>query len=77
MAAASVNNPPLLTGKRKRATVSYAELEDAFDLDGYDQNVERSDDAAILDDDQDESFGTRRKVGRSNRGHHLMHALTS
>lgn len=56
------DNPPVLTGKRKRAAVSYAELDDVFELPSDEEQVEPVIPTNSIDSDDDETFGTRRKV---------------
>ena len=65
------NKSLILTGKRKRAAVSYAEPDDDLELQGdEDQNhllapadlTESDADDDDDDDDDDETFGARRKV---------------
>lgn len=68
MAPVSKKNPPVVTGKRKRATISYAEIDNAFDsADDDEQELQASDENILTDDDDDDSFSTRRKVSHSTR----------
>ena len=57
------DNPPILTGKRKRAAVSYAEPDDILELQSDEEPEELSIQAQSIDSDDDETFGVRRKVG--------------
>ena len=56
------DNPSILTGKRKRATVSYAELDDLLELESDEEQEDLSVQAQLTESDDDETFGTRRKV---------------
>jgi len=62
------NKSLILTGKRKRAAVSYAEPDDDLELQSdEDQNhllapADLTESDADDDDDDDETFGARRKV---------------
>lgn len=55
-------NPPILTGKRKRAAISYAEPDDLLELESDEEQEDLSAQAELIDSDEDETFGTRRKV---------------
>lgn len=58
------SNPPMLNGKRKRATVNYAELANEDNIINDFDDAESADERAGIgnDEDRDESFSTRRKV---------------
>ena len=56
------DNPPILTGKRKRAAVSYAEPDDAAELQSDEEQLELVTQPTSIDSDDDETFGARRKV---------------
>jgi hypothetical protein len=56
------DNPPILTGKRKRAAVSYAEPDDVFEPQSDDEQVELLVPANMSDSDDGDTFGVRRKV---------------
>jgi hypothetical protein len=59
------DNPPILTGKRKRAAVSYAEPDDVLDLQSDEEQnalLAPADLTESNDDDDDHTFGARRKV---------------
>ena len=55
-------NLPILTGKRKRAAISYAEPDDLLELESDEEQEDLSAQAELIDSDEDETFGTRRKV---------------
>lgn len=55
-------NPSILTGKRKRAAVSYAEPDDLLELESNEEQEDLSVQAQLTESDDDETFGTRRKV---------------
>lgn len=65
MAPAYSKNPPAVTGKRKRATISYAEVDDIDDFLSDSQDVEPADKPDLSDSDDDETFSTRRKASPS------------
>lgn len=60
--------PPVLTGKRKRATVSYVEVEGEIDAMGNDEEPKLADEIITNDSDEDEAFTTGRKVCRLTLG---------
>ena len=55
-------NTPILTGKRKRAAISYAEPDDVLELESDEEQEDLSVQAQLTESDDDEAFGTRRKV---------------
>lgn len=57
-------SPPILTGKRKRTTVSYIEVDEDLD-DVLSDLEEASDEESAVETDDDGTFGSRRKVGRT------------
>lgn len=65
MAVASNKNPPVVTGKRKRATISYAEVDDVDDSLSHFQDIEPAGNPDLSDSDDDETFSTRRKASPS------------
>lgn len=71
------DNPPILTGKRKRAAISYAEPDDVLGLESDEEQEELSVQAQLTDSDDDETFGTRRKVCHPYRCHYEVALLTS
>lgn len=56
------NNPPILTGKRKRAAVSYAEPDDVLELQSDEEQEELVAQADPDDNDHDGTYGSRSKV---------------
>jgi hypothetical protein len=70
-------NPSILTGKRKRAAVSYAEPDDVLDLESDEEHNALLAPASLTesdDDDDDDTFGARRKV--SLRSQHSCKACS-
>jgi hypothetical protein len=59
--------PPVLTSKRKRATVSYAEVENIPDPLSDDEDPEPVKEVTVIDSDEDDDldFSVGRKVCRS------------
>lgn len=70
------DNPPILTGKRKRAAVSYAEPDDVLELQSDEELKELSIQAQSTDSDDDETFGARRKVRHWDFRHYEVALLT-
>lgn len=54
--------PPVLTGKRKRATVSYVEVDGDIDIVSNDEDPKPVEDTTTIESDEDETFSTSRKV---------------
>lgn len=52
----------ILTGKRKRAAISYAEPEDVLELESDEEQEELPAQVQSTDSDEDETFDTRPKV---------------
>ena len=69
-------NPPILSGKRKRAAVSYAEPDDLLELQSDEEQEELSVQAQSTDSDDDETFGTRRRVRPPCCRHYELALLT-
>lgn len=56
------DNTPILTGKRKRAAVSYTEPDDLLELQSDEEQEELPVQAQLTDSDDDETYGSRSKV---------------
>jgi hypothetical protein len=59
--------PPVLTGKRKRATVSYVDVEGEIDATSKDEDLKPVEEIITSDSDEDADFGISHKVCQYSR----------